>query len=364
MAARSPLRLLVDPPYTGESLSSFLGRAAQAYCMPTSELLCQLMQGISWQNGRRDLDRWPPDGLLSVLSEVVRDWQSPSSAFVGFNRWVLSPKYRASYCPACFLEDLASDRVPHFRQDWIAVLVTSCWKHGTPLCHWRWVTRTGIRRLPKEWVFKSPKRECSYPTFFVDDLHRTEKLDFSAKSNHLGESLECRLGLLRRLQSLLEKRASDPLPLNQDDQIVHLNSWANELCHMGVGYVQGSQSEGPLASCLLPKLDNEWFGAPPACVRPRHHEYWSYALRLDGDVSWRRTCLWFAARTLAACEPCASSMFADFQPLQHWERWWASEVRPNCHVGFHRDLDAIGEILKLCGVGPVHFGAVCVQEDR
>ncbi|TWI05721.1 hypothetical protein IP93_03010 [Lysobacter ruishenii] len=42
------LRLRVDPPYPGESMSSFLGRTAQFYAMPVPTLLTDLMQGEAW----------------------------------------------------------------------------------------------------------------------------------------------------------------------------------------------------------------------------------------------------------------------------------------------------------------------------
>lgn len=67
------LKLRVDPPYPGESMSSFLGRTAQFYAMSVPTLLADLMQGETWScHGRRDVDLAPPTVLDNVWPRASR----------------------------------------------------------------------------------------------------------------------------------------------------------------------------------------------------------------------------------------------------------------------------------------------------
>src|SRR3546814_7977608 len=77
--ARPALRLRIDSPYPGESMSSFLSRAAQFYAMPAPSLLKELLHGRNWSAlERRDVDLAPSPALEQRLSAVVSDWRSPA----------------------------------------------------------------------------------------------------------------------------------------------------------------------------------------------------------------------------------------------------------------------------------------------
>src|SRR3546814_13343948 len=89
--------------------------------------------------------------------------------------WALAQRQRRAYCPTCFQEDLAAGRTPYFRNDWIPVLVTACWRHGTPLFDWEMVYSKGWRRWPKSWLYKTDNAAGDIPGFMHYHLGRSEE---------------------------------------------------------------------------------------------------------------------------------------------------------------------------------------------
>lgn len=341
------LRLRVDPPYPGEALTSFLGRAAQTYGVPLSDLLRQLTQQSLSKGGRRDLDRWPSNALLGALSDAVPGWSFSPEGLGGFRSWVLSPTARHTYCPTCFVEDLAAQRVPYFRQDWMAVLTTTCWEHGTPLYQWRWI-KSGLRTLPKAWMFQAAFGVETYPAFFQADLAGLQNLrEASANTSDAGPELLQALNLLHRLQQLLEKPAAQMMPAYVEIPNIEwsLQNSVRRLCLLATSF-SGNRRVCPMAAALRPPMFGDWFGAPPPSLRPRQYEYREFALRIAGDVAWRRTYLWFVARTLAGCQPFADSLFQEFQPWEPWEAWWARDVWRLCPAAFWQDIDFEANLLR------------------
>ena len=220
------LRLRVDAPYPGESLSSFIGRAAQFYGVRVPSLLNQLMQGEKWTNsGRRDIDLNPPVALERRLAESVLNWRSPLIDHKGFHDLTLAPARRHSYCPTCFEEDLAKGRTPYFRNDWMAIFVSTCWQHGTPLFSWEATGVHGQRRLPKAWLYKLDSIDLAEaaavaPPFFQRHRQQLQQLPDDGKSEiDTNLSLSDALGCLSRLQHAVEKPSAHAMhqyPLGQD----------------------------------------------------------------------------------------------------------------------------------------------------
>ncbi len=140
------LKLRIDPPYPGESLSSSVDRAASLWSISRTELLRQL--GDS--NSTADLDLRPlhaRENLARAFGVEVSDIDSATAA-PGRHGSLVAKALRSAYCPLCFSEDRTAGRVPYFRLCWAVLWVTHCPVHGTPLFEWVDVAYGGQRRLP------------------------------------------------------------------------------------------------------------------------------------------------------------------------------------------------------------------------
>ena len=325
--SRRALRLRVDPPYPGESMSSFLGRTAQFYTVPTPTLLADLMQGARWScHGRRDVDLAPPAVLEQRLAESVMDWRSPLAGYVGFRNWTLAPASRRAYCPLCFEEDLAADRTPYFRMDWIPVLVTSCWIHETPLCDWSDCDPTGRRRLPKEWLYRTGNMEEAMPAFMQSDLTAVRRLGGDdALPSEEGIGLATALSWLRRVQHVAEKSFDAPMPAYGRDPTIedYLRSDLRCLIEFAARH-QDRHREPPLADAAHPGQWPEWFGPLPDSARRREWKFSDHGIRQTGCVRWRRSYLFFAVRTLAGSERYGALITGAAVPsrIPAWTAWW------------------------------------------
>lgn len=332
--AANALRLRIDAPYPGESLSSFIGRAAQFYCMPVPLLLNQLMQGEKWTSGgRRDIDLNPPAALERRLAESVTDWRSPLTSHQGFHDLTLAPARRHSYCPICFEEDLDGGRTPYFRNDWMAIFVSMCWQHGTPLFSWEAVDSSGRRRLPKAWLYmpgdcKLAEAIATAPPFFQRHREQLQNLShFGSNEIDVDIRLAEALGYLRGLQHAIEKPSGGSLhqfPLGQDPRGL-VRGLAHNIVRGAARDLRGVK-ERPIASTACPRGATDWFEPAPDGAK-RAWEYTSDGLRQTRMLGWRRTYLLFVARTLAGSTRFGHLISAHHEALP-WRTWWDRDVMP------------------------------------
>jgi len=325
-----PLTLLVDPPMPGESMSSFLGRAAQFYCTPQRTLFLELSQGVK-QSMRPDIDQWPTPHLLSVLEKAVPNWKSPQTDLQPFLNWVLAPSQRKAYCPACFVEDIAENRTPYFRQDWMAVLCTHCWKHESPLHQWQNTGWNGTRKLPESWIAQTDFTEATLPDFMKLDLIKNQETATELALPIVADSLTHYLVLLKRLQWIMEKPAASKK--RNDWSVDEFSPFRNEvygLIKFCTAHERRIHENGPIASLVRPICFGDWFGGEPAGIGCRDYDFATNSLRQAGDLSWRRSYLIFAMRTLAGSDFFHRTYFSDLPKCRPRQEWWEAEVRPVC----------------------------------
>lgn len=331
---RSTLRLRVDAPYPGESMSSFVGRAAQFYAMPVHVLLAQLMSGQKWTSGgRRDIDLNPPSALERRLAESVKDWHSPLAEHQGFCSWTLAPACRNAYCPTCFEEDLDVGRIPYFRNDWIPVFVVTCWSHGTPLFSWEDVDGAGRRRLPKAWLYDHNHRLAAGPAFFHHHRGQLGRL-MDQPLRDLGPEHDSYdpLRYLAGLQAAVEKRSTDAMPPcgRGKDARVALRSLVSDLVSNSARYLTG-RYESPIAMTACPQGLDGWFEPMPSAVRRRNWKFSESGLRQTKQLGWRRTYLLFAARSLAGTDRFGYLIDPISTVRASWRTWWQRDLFP--HMG-------------------------------
>lgn len=292
------LKLRVDPPYDGESLSSFIGRCAQFYATPPFELLKDLGRPSGTARWRYDLDLLPQPEIPLRLSEAVPGWRSPLDAQQGFRNWVLGPYCRTSYCALCFEEDLGSGRTPYFRVDWVPVLVTSCWKHRVPLFNWQDVGSSGFRRLPDAWVSKDWGKDSS-PTFFEQHRRKLADLVETRSSPELAKvwtALEC----LDRFQRLMEKQSHEPMsvggPKESPDE--HLREYGHDMILSTMKFWRRLTSNQARPGAQDPTFA-AWFDPFIEFPERVRGACLISAVRRAWDLGWRRSYFLFAAQALA-----------------------------------------------------------------
>lgn len=335
-------------------MSSFLSRAAQFYAMPVPHLLtCLLGDYRLSSRERRELDLEPSRILEERLAAAVRNWRSPAADHNGFLEWNLAPRSRTAYCPSCFVEDLEEGRTPYFRNDWIPVLVTTCWRHGTPLFDWEFRYGKGWHRWPREWLYKlGNPQECT-PTFTQHHLRQLEELRPSAARKadiEDGVSVSHAFVYLNRLQALVEKPSAAPMPGRTGFQsdLGDLRRMVRRLIQVAAWYKVECR-EPPLATALINDGQDEWFGSLPDQAMPRCSKYLDSGLRQDGCIRWRRQYLIFVVRTLLRMK-----RFSDLFPLEgptlekpDWRDWWSSAIRPALGPNQRAALDAFMKSVTL-----------------
>lgn len=333
------LTLLVDPPMPGESMSSFLGRAAQAYCTPQRTLFLELTNRRK-EGMRPDVDQWPTAQLLTVLEKAVPNWRSPQDELRPFLNWVLAPSQRKAYCPSCFVEDLAANITPYFRQDWMAVLCTHCWKHESPLHHWKSSTLTGERKLPLGWALQTDFSEKAYPDFMRQDLKNNQAIDEALTLPIEPESLAHYLLLLKRLQWIMEKPAACTKAMHWGvDEFSPFRSEIWELIKFATAHRRQDHKNGPIAGLVYPLSFGDWFAGEPRAIGARESEFATNTLRQAGDLSWRRSYLSFVMRTLAGSDFFHRTYLSNLPKCRPWQEWWGDKVAPLCVGGVRSDLD-------------------------
>jgi hypothetical protein len=323
MATRPTIRLRVDPPYPGESMSSFLGRASQFYTIPPNVLLTQLLNGeMKCGKGAVDVDLNPSPALERRLAESVVNWRSPLADFRGFHGPVVIQRSRHAYCPRCFQEDLEAGRTPYFRMDWSAFYVSTCWRHGTFLLPWYDTTTQGLRRLPKSWIYRTQHVRDGTPAFYRDHLERLK--DFMGDRAKIYGGLSARnvMAHLAALQSAVEKPSTSPMLLHPEREASpsRLRLIAYEIAVTAVIELWGVGS--PEIA-----IEPESFEFVPVPEQPRKWRSKLWALRRTGDLSWRRTFLCVVAMSLAGTDEYGAVLTPSGKP-RPWRRWWSEHLIP------------------------------------
>lgn len=306
---RRRLRLLVDPPCEGESLSSFIGRTAQFYGIPPMALLTELGRPSGPTHWRYDLDLNPHPTILLRLGEAVTDWRSPMALHQGFRHWVLGPSHRTSYCVRCFEEDLERGRTPYFRLDWVPVLVTSCWRHQVPLFNWL-DSPGGLRRMPRGWIRQS-KDSGDVPQFFQGHQRKLAALlDGRVAGTHsrVSAALDC----LDAFQRLVEKQSCDELSItaSNDDPNERLRELGHELILMTMKFWR-RQMAGQTRAAATDETYAAWFDPFVEHPERTRGKCLNGALRRAWNLGWRRSYFLFAAQALT---PRCGNKAGDF--------WW------------------------------------------
>lgn len=330
-ALHRALRLRIDSPYPGESISSVVERAAQFYGMPVPALMNQIMADEVWSSrSRRDLDMNPPRALERRLSECIPGWRVSSSDHAVFMKWTLAQRSRHAYCARCFEEDLAAGRTPYFRYDWIAAMTTFCWVHQAPIFDWEAVDCSGRRRLPKSWIYRLDHGRCEMPGFMRRHIALLEWLKSDAGSVVIAGdiSLAGAMQSLWQLQCLIEKPSAAPMPergpfQNDLDKFRHA---AGLIVRFATRH-EDRHREPPLACSARPEGLNAWFGPLPNCAQRREWKFSDQGIRQTGGVAWRRSYLLFTARTLAGCDR-FRSLLDSLSSAPAWRDWWMNSLRP------------------------------------
>lgn len=328
-----PARLYIDPPYHGESLSSVVSRAAQAYAVPYQRLIKELAAGESWPNRHNfDVDLNSPSSLEKNLSERVHGWISPTRSPWSIQGRKLAQRYRTAYCPLCFECDIAEKRTPYFRLSWASAWTTICWKHRSPLMEWKDPTGVHFRKLPESWIHGKFAKNGDVPAFHLQNLAITGAYFADSMGSFDSASLSdpdasTVLQVLWRLQSLVERPGAELFSNPSVNRSSDLEYRAFAVAHLGATQFS-PRAEAPaacalyraeLAPLLSDKYDQMNYRTSPTS---------DLCIRNTSTVAWRRCYLWFAARTLATSSRYSSLITGRQRQTCEWPDWWGSELIP------------------------------------
>jgi hypothetical protein len=298
---RKPLTIYCPPPCENESLSSFIGRAAQVYRMGPEPFYVGI--GVTLMKASReshDIDYAPSPQLVEILSECVPDWRGYDVEHGSFRGWRLTHGNRTSYCQDCFEEDLRAGRTPYFRLDWGAAAVTCCWIHRTPLFTWQDVSAHGVRRIPYAWL--EARRPVRMPEWYERDVRLRGEWESPA-----GDAVRECLAPFERLQHAIEKPflSPEPAPASYDSVRQYVDQSVAQSIKLLFALRQAGRTvnarEQPLYPWIEPRVDFSYSASKPSTVS---------AMRRAGSVPWRRAYLQSAAwglPSLVGTEPSLAS---------------------------------------------------------
>lgn len=137
------LKLLLEPPYPQEQLSSIVERSCRAYGISLESFAVQARAAIGDASHDVYLD-WdcPPPAVLEMLV-WADDFSGPQLAdhvIYDSPAW-LSPGNREQACLLCLAEDEDVGREPYYRVSWALVSSTFCTIHLCPFVRWRSASR-------------------------------------------------------------------------------------------------------------------------------------------------------------------------------------------------------------------------------
>jgi hypothetical protein len=331
----------MDLPYPDETWASFLDRAAQRYLCSRKDLLVQLVPYID-RDGWPDLDTSPSFGPLARVVGALVDALGVSSADLptesrGVTRNSLPPRSRVDYCPLCFLEDLAKRRTPYFRFQWAIPYLPCCHRHETPLLRWRSVRyRSDERNLPLNWVLRPRIKYADNCSWLDED---------AAYASRFAESKVSRdhpIRLVQRLGKSVVQFSADPLSWREVSPFFGFN--LESLICLGASSTPRGK---PNAELLRPASGGErLFGPPRASYRWQTRAMYKVWLGKPMDIAYRRSLLWFAARTIfgSSCRTCLFDGF--IAPSGGWESWWLGVVKPLVPRHFAARIDREAEAMK------------------
>jgi len=225
------------------------------------------------------------------------------------------------------------------------VLVTTCWQHGTPLFDWEFRYGKGWRRWPQEWLYGMGDPRHYVPSFMQHHLEQLEELrSGSAGDVDIGDNISASQAFiyLNRLQSLVEKPSTHPLPERSDLRSDRgcLRIMVRRLVQLAAWY-HTEFRELPIATALASEGKGGWFGSVPDRAMPRCRKYLDSGLRQDGCIRWRRQYLIFVVRTLLRMRRFANLFPLEGPPLAmpEWRDWWSNSIRPRLPPNQQRALD-------------------------
>jgi hypothetical protein len=280
------LTIYCPPPYENESLSSFVGRAAQVYRMGGEPFFISLgVNSIKESRASYDIDYAPSPQLVEILSDCVPGWKGYDVERGSFRGWRLTPGNRTSYCQDCFEEDLRAGRTPYFRLDWGAAAVTCCWIHRTPLLTWQDVSPHGIRRIPYAWL--EARRPVRMPEWYEQDAKLRREWDSAA-----GDVVRECLVPFERLQHAIEKPFLSPEPAHPSYD--SLRQYVDQSVAQSIKLLFALRQAGRTLNArehllypwVEPRVDYAYSANQPSTVS---------AMRRAGSVAWRRAYLQSAA---------------------------------------------------------------------
>ena len=350
-------RLLIDPPYPGESLSSVVSRVAQTYAVSTYKLIDELVGSDPWSNRhRKDLDFDPPKSLEENLRMRVYGWTSPVRSSWSIHGKKILHTLRTAYCPLCFECDLVERRTPYFRLSWASAWTTICWKHRCPLMDWKDTSQKQYRKLPQKWIHGKFARSDDVPVFHLENRavaneYFADNMRSFDRASLNDPDANTVLQLLWRLQCLLarpgEEMTDNPLPYRPSE----LQYRAYTVAHLGATQF-APQVESPAACAIyrveLSPLLSDSYDKMNVLTKPTSDR----CIRNTSTVAWRRSYLWFAARTLATSRRFSRVMTGRERSECEWPDWWATFIPTLGEITAKHLRKETEQLIKLLGDPP------------
>lgn len=268
----------------------------------------------SWPDFDRSMPVEVHRTLLAALGVTEKELPNANR---GVCHGALPITRRVDYCPLCFIEDLHSRRTPYFRYQWTVPVYTCCARHGTPLMMWRCVRGGDERVLPLRWALHPRLNLGADCPWLDEDTKRAGVFDPSRISR------QSPLGLVGRLSAALVRFQNGRPGFEFTGDYVLRNA-VDELVALGAS----TTSAGPLVNSLRPVGNPSIFGKPARTYEREFFESSKCWRSSVVSVAYRRSLLWFAARTLLGSgEPQMLTSGRTVPPCAG-DRWLDQFVRP------------------------------------